>query len=75
MNIDGGPESQAFADGLAELLTARLGGFERTNRGLLIIAATEIQRDGVSSARDARRAFRATHVVSVPCSVQRTESG
>jgi len=64
MNIDGGTASQAFADGLAELLTTRLSGFERSNRNLLIIAATELRRDGVTNARDAQRTFRATHVVS-----------
>jgi len=64
MNVEGGPAGQAFADGMAELLTTRLSGFERSNRGLLIIAATEIRRESVTSARDAQRAFRATHVVS-----------
>ena len=60
--IGGG--DQAVADGLTELLTTQLSGFERENRGLFIVSATEVRREGVSNARDARRSFGATLVVS-----------
>jgi tetratricopeptide (TPR) repeat protein len=70
VNIDGDASGQAFADGMVELLTTRLSGFERQNRGLLVVAATEVRREGVTNARDAQRAFGATQVVSG--SVQRS---
>jgi tetratricopeptide (TPR) repeat protein len=71
-NIGGEREGQAFADGLAELLTTRLSGFERQRSGLLIVPATEVRRESIVSAQDARRAFGAT--VAVSGSVQRTPS-
>ena len=64
VNIGGDKTGQAFADGLMEVLTTRLSGVERENRGLLVVAATEIRREGITSAQDARRAFRATHAVT-----------
>ena len=63
-NTDGGASAQAFADGLTELLTTRLSGFERENRDLFIVPSTEVRRESVASARDARRVFGASLVVS-----------
>ena len=71
-NVGGAANGQAFADGLLEILTTKLTQLEPIHPSLLVVPATEVRRDGVSSARDARRSYGATLVVTG--SVQRTNN-
>jgi serine/threonine-protein kinase len=63
-SIGGDATGQAFADGMVELLTTNLSGLEAYDRTLLVVAATEVRREGIRSVRDARRAFGASFAVS-----------
>ncbi len=57
-------EGGAFADGLAEVLTSRLAALEHFGHQLSIVPASEVRREAITSARDARRVFGATMAIS-----------
>ena len=63
LNLDGDAPNQALADGLAEVLSARLAQLERFDDGLRVVPANEVRRQNVTSARDARMSFGVTAVV------------
>ena len=58
--VGGGPEADAFAAGLAEMLNNRLQQLEQFQGALRVVSANEVVRERVATARDARRAFGAT---------------
>jgi serine/threonine-protein kinase len=59
-NTGGDSEGDAFCAGLFEILGNRLSRLERSQKGLRVISTSEILREGVASAREARGAFGAT---------------
>ena len=64
--------SEAFSDGIVEMLTSRLTQLERFQGSLWVVPASEVREAGVTSAGAARRLFGATLVITG--SVQRTGS-
>jgi serine/threonine-protein kinase len=69
-NVGGETEVQALADGLAEVLTTRLTQMERFAGGLLVVPASEVRTQRVTSPSGARRAFGVN--LAVTGSVQRS---
>ncbi len=63
-NIGGDPASQAFCDGLVEVLTSKLTQLQPYAKGLHIVPATEIRSEKITSARDALKSFGANVVVT-----------
>jgi serine/threonine-protein kinase len=70
LNIGGDPASQAFCDGLVETLTSSLTQTQRFPLALLVVPASEVRRQSVTSVRDARRAFGVN--LAITGSMQRT---
>jgi eukaryotic-like serine/threonine-protein kinase len=64
------PASDAFSDGIVELLSTNLTQVERFTNTLRVVPLTDIRRYGVASAKEALQTFGATLVVSG--SVQRS---
>jgi serine/threonine protein kinase/Tfp pilus assembly protein PilF len=64
MNIGNDPANQALCDGMAEILTSKLSELEQFQRALQVVPASEVRRERISSAREAREAFGANLVVS-----------
>src|SRR5437763_1955705 len=59
-SVGGGPDGEAFAAGMAEVLNNKLSQLEQfqgTRRG---VSGNEVVREGISTAREARRVFGAT---------------
>jgi tetratricopeptide (TPR) repeat protein len=72
-NVGGDASNRVFCAGLMEALSSQLTELEQFQGSLSVIPASDIRRDGVTSARDAQRDFGATVVVTG--SVQRSTSG
>lgn len=70
-NVTGDENSQAFCDGLIEVLTSKMTQFEQFQQSLLVIPASEIRQLDVRSASAARKQFNANLAISG--SVVRTE--
>ncbi|HEV2690721.1 MAG TPA: tetratricopeptide repeat protein, partial [Bryobacteraceae bacterium] len=70
-NIGGDPANGAFCEGLAETLTSSLTELEHFHDSLLVVPASEVRKQNIRSAADARRAFNVNLVITG--SVQRTE--
>jgi TolB-like protein/tRNA A-37 threonylcarbamoyl transferase component Bud32 len=62
-NVGGDPAHQAFCDGLSETVTSRLTQLERFQNALRVVSSSEVRREKVASARDARQALGAALVV------------
>jgi serine/threonine-protein kinase len=62
--IGGEAENRLVSDGLAEVLTTRLTELERLSGSLRIVPSSEVRREQITSARDARRAFGVDLVVT-----------
>jgi len=56
--------TQVFCDGLTETLSSLLTQMERFHGSLFVVPASEVRQSEVASARDARRTFGVTHVVT-----------
>jgi serine/threonine protein kinase/tetratricopeptide (TPR) repeat protein/TolB-like protein len=69
-NIGGDPANQPFCDGLMEILTSKLSQLEQFQGALRVVPASEVRREVVTSAREARRVYGVTLVITG--SVQRT---
>ncbi|KAA3613347.1 MAG: tetratricopeptide repeat protein [Calditrichaeota bacterium] len=63
-NISGDDASQAFCDGLIEVLTSQITQFEQFQRSLLVIPASEVRQLGINSASEARKKFNANLAIS-----------
>ena len=61
--------NQAFCDGLMETLTSKLSQLEQFQGALWVVPASEVRERGITSTRQARRAFGVT--LAVTGSVQR----
>lgn len=72
-NIGGDPANQAFCEGLMESLTGKLTELEPFQGTLSVVPASDVRREKVASARDARRGFGVNLVITG--SVQRSPSG
>jgi serine/threonine-protein kinase len=69
-NIGADPVNTSFGDGLVEILTNQLTQITQFDRTLDVVPASDVRRDGTASARDARRAFGVSRVITG--SVQRS---
>ncbi|HYS09662.1 MAG TPA: protein kinase [Myxococcales bacterium] len=58
--MGGGPDSEAFAAGLSEMLNNRLRQLEQFQGTLRVVSGNEVAREGIWTAREARRVFGAT---------------
>jgi len=70
-NIGGDPANGAFCEGLVETITSSLTQLEQFHNSLLVVPASEVRRQAIRSATDARRAFNVNLVVTG--SVERSE--
>ena len=70
-NIGGDPANGAFCEGLVETITSSLTQLEQFHDALLVVPASEVRRQAIRSAADARRAFNVNLVITG--SVERTE--
>lgn len=64
VTLSSGPSDQALADGLVETLTSSLTMLERFENRLRVVPATEVRREGILSAKEARQAVGATLAIS-----------
>jgi tetratricopeptide (TPR) repeat protein len=64
VTIAGRPDDEILADGLMETLASSLATLEQFERGLRVVPASEIRRERIESAREARQAFGATLAIS-----------
>ena len=71
-NIGNDPASQAFCDGLVEILSSKLSQLEQFQKTLRVVPATDVLREGIVSVKEARQTFGVTLVITG--SVQRTDS-
>lgn len=54
-NVGNNPDTEAFRDGLMEALTSELTDLSQFHNTLWVVPATEVRREGLSSAKDAQR--------------------
>jgi tetratricopeptide (TPR) repeat protein len=54
-NVGNNPDTEAFRDGLMEALTSELTDLSQFHNTLWVVPATEVRREGLSSAKDAKR--------------------
>lgn len=71
-NVGNDPASQAFCDGLVEILSSKLSQLEQFQKSLRVVPATDVLREGIVSVKEARQTFGVTLVITG--SVQRTDS-
>ena len=71
-NVGNDPASQAFCDGLVEILSSKLSQLEQFQKTLRVVPATDVLREGIVSVKEARQTFGVTLVITG--SVQRTDS-
>lgn len=64
VTIAGRADDQIFADGLAETLASSLTTLERFEQGLRVVPMTEVRRERIESAKEARQAFGTTLAIS-----------
>ncbi|MBM3728881.1 MAG: hypothetical protein FJW40_26075 [Acidobacteria bacterium] len=69
-NIGGDPANQPVCDGVAETLASRLTGLEQFHDRLWVVPTTEVRRNNVASAGDARRLLGAN--LALTGSIERT---
>jgi len=69
-NVGDDPASQAFVDGLVEILSSKLSQLEQFQKTLRVVPATDVRHEGIVSVREARQTFGVTLVITG--SVQRT---
>ncbi len=63
-NIGDNRDNEAFRDGLMEALTSELTELSQFHDTLWVVPATEVRREGLSSAKDAQRALGVNLVIS-----------
>lgn len=68
-NVDNDPASRAFCAGLVENLTTKLSQLQQFHESLLVVPASEVRNEGVSSVREARKLFGVT--MAITGSIQR----
>ena len=70
-NVGGDAANAAFCEGLVETVTSSLTQLEQFHDALLVVPASEVRRQAIRSAADARRAFNVNLVITG--SVERSE--
>ncbi len=63
-NVGGDPANGAFCEGLVETVTSSLTQLEQFHDALLVVPASEVRRQAIRSAADARRAFNVNLVIT-----------
>ena len=63
-NVGGDPANGAFCEGLVETVTSSLTELEQFHDTLLVVPASEVRRQAIRSAADARRAFNVNLVIT-----------
>ena len=71
-NIGNDPASQAFCDGLVEILSSKLSQLQQFQRTLRVVPATDVLQEGIVSVREARQTFGVNLVITG--SIQRTQN-
>jgi serine/threonine-protein kinase len=71
-NVGNDPASQAFCDGLVEILSSKLSQLEQFQKTLRVVPATDVLREGIVTVKEARQIFGIT--LAITGSVQRTEN-
>jgi tetratricopeptide (TPR) repeat protein/TolB-like protein len=72
VNVGNDPASQAFCDGLAEIVSSKLSQLEQFQKTLRVVPATEVFREGIVSVREARQTFGVN--LAITGSIQRTDN-
>lgn len=72
-NVGNDRAQAAFCDGLMEILSSKLSTLEQFQGSLSVVPTSEVRKEHVTSAREARRNFDATLVITG--SVQRSSNG
>jgi serine/threonine-protein kinase len=70
-NVGNDPASQAFCDGLVEILSSKLSQLEQFQKTLRVVPASDVIREGIVSVREARQTFGVNLVITG--SIQRTD--
>jgi tetratricopeptide (TPR) repeat protein len=70
-NIGDAPNTQALSDGLSETITSQLTQLQQFQDTLVVIPMSELRKESIATASDARRIFGAT--LALTGSVQRAE--
>jgi len=63
-NIGGDPKNQAVADGLMEVVSTSLTGLEEFQGSLLVVPASDVRKERVTSARDAEKLLNANLAIT-----------
>jgi serine/threonine protein kinase/tetratricopeptide (TPR) repeat protein len=63
-NVGGDPRNQALADGLMEVVSTSLTSLEQFHGSLLVVPASDVRRENVTSARDAGKLLDANLVIT-----------
>ena len=71
-NVGNDPTSQAFCDGLVQILSSKLSQVEQFQKTLRVVPATDVLREGIVSVKEARQTFGVNLVITG--SVQRTNN-
>lgn len=71
-NVGNDPASQAFCDGLVEILSSKLSQLEQFQKTLRVVPATDVLREGIVSVKEARQTFGVT--LAITGSVQRADN-
>src|SRR5580704_3672082 len=64
LNVGGSQENDAFREGLMETLSSELTELSQFHNTLWVVPATEVRREGLSSAKDAERQLGVNLVIS-----------
>lgn len=64
VNVGNDPANQPFTDGLVEILSNQLTQIARPGSALDVVPSSDVRREGVTSARDAQRAFGVSRVIT-----------
>jgi serine/threonine protein kinase/tetratricopeptide (TPR) repeat protein len=70
-NVGNDPASQAFCDGLVEILSSKLSQLEQFQKTLRVVPATDVRQGGIVSVKEARQTFGVNLVITG--SIQRTD--
>jgi serine/threonine protein kinase/tetratricopeptide (TPR) repeat protein len=70
-NVGGDPANGAFCEGLVETVTSSLTQLEQFHNKLMVVPSSEVRRQSIHSAADAKRAFNVNLVITG--SVERSE--
>jgi eukaryotic-like serine/threonine-protein kinase len=71
-NVGNDPGSQAFCDGLVEILSSKLSQLEQFQKALRVVPATDVLREGIVTVKEARQIFGVT--LAITGSIQRTDN-